>query len=191
MFLKKSHFSSEKMKDLGLDFLQAKKNLSGLYIDDVWRFTDFQLEHFHDYIQWIFPLDAPSEHCFKSPVINRFDIEKLNQNSLALIQKNMIKSLTVMLRFYGFDLMVSRECPVVIKYNFDEKKSNWCVMYSHNHLRITRILKSLKLFKLDQYAAAFYSALIEAEAEEKKTNANELGYLVNLITLQYWKEAVV
>jgi len=63
-------------------------------------------------------------------------------------------------------------------------------MHNHNHLRITRILKSLKLFKLDHYADAFYQALLEAEADERVVSCNELGYIVSPTTLEFWAEAV-
>lgn len=168
----------------------SKRNHYGKFISQIWDYSDWQLEHDHCYIQWLFPLDTPSEHNYNAPVIKKSYIDSLSPHSLAIIQRNMIRSLTVMLQFYGFALTGFEGKPVISKHNFEEKKGNWCVMYNHNQLRITRILKSLCFFGLEQYAVAFYQALIRAEEEEKKEHINELGYLVNLTTLQYWKEAV-
>lgn len=177
-------------KDFAFAFLAGNENnAAGDPISKIWEYTDWQLEHIHNYIQWLFPIDTPSEHHFEAPVITKSDVELLDGQVLSQIQTNMVRSLSVMLQFYGFTLLQTQPSPVIIKQNFDIKKENWCVTYNHNQLRITRILKSLRIFALEQYAEAFYQALINAEAEEKRTHANKCGYLVNLTALRHWREA--
>ena len=177
-------------KTVALDFLKGEgKNAHGKQLSDIWGYTVWQLENDHTYIQWIFPLDTPSEFNSLAPVICKDDIKQLSSANLALIQTNMLQSLSVMLRFYGFDYTKYGQPGIICRHNFQNKKRNWCVLNNHNHLRITRILKSLKLFELDRYADAFYQALIDAEADERVVTC-KLGYLVNPRTLQFWADAV-
>lgn len=191
LFFKNS--SQKDAKTVGFEFLTgAEKNSHNKYLKDIWGYTDQRLELDHAYIQWIFPLDTPSDHNSLAPVISKSDIDNLASEKLKLIQDNMIHSLSIMLHFYGFCFLKPGEGKLIGRheYKFSKNKQNWCVMHNHNHLRITRILKSLRLFGLEQYAVAFYQALIRAEEEEKREHANELGWLVNPTTLRFWAEAV-
>lgn len=178
-------------KSIAFEFLKGNgKNSHGKKLIDIWGYNDWQLEHDHAYIQWIFPLDTPSNHNSLAPVISRADIDNLNPDILFLIQSNMIHSLSIMLHFYGFRFLKPSYDKLIGRHHLQKKKHNWCVLHNHNHSRITRILKSLKLFKLDSYAEAFYEALMDAEANERAVTGNELEYLVNPATLLFWAEAV-
>ena len=96
--------------------------------------TDHQAETTHDYIQWLFPLDEPSRSVMGAPVLNELDIEDIRHSELA--QQNLIKSASWFLGFL-------------------ERNDHWITKYDHNHLRITRVIKSLRLLASDEAADTF------------------------------------
>ena len=96
--------------------------------------TDQQAERTHDYIQWLFPLDEPSRSVNGTPVLTELDIDEIRQSSLA--QANLAESAGWFLGFL-------------------ERNDHWITKYNHNHLRITRIIKSLRLLASDEAADEF------------------------------------
>ena len=96
--------------------------------------TDHQAEATHDYIQWLFPLDEPSRSVNGAPVLAELDIDEIRQSSLA--QANLAKSARWFLGFL-------------------ERNNHWITKYNHNHLRITRVIKSLRLLASDAAADEF------------------------------------
>ena len=96
--------------------------------------SDHQAETTHDYIQWMFPLDEPSRSVNGVPVLNELDIEEIRQSSLA--QANLAKSTSWFLGFL-------------------ERNDHWITKYNHNHLRITRVIRSLRLLASDEAADEF------------------------------------
>lgn len=49
----------------------------GRLLSHIHRFSDEQMETTHDYIQWLFPTDQPSQSNYNAPVLSPFDIEDL------------------------------------------------------------------------------------------------------------------
>ena len=96
--------------------------------------TDHQAETTHDYIQWLFPLDEPSRSVNGVPVLTELEIDEIRQSTLA--QANLAKSARWFLGFL-------------------ERSSHWITKYNHNHLRITRVIKSLRLLASDEAADEF------------------------------------
>lgn len=101
-------------------------------------------------------------------------------SSLYIIQNSMIKSFEVMLNFYG--LMMTKSRQIVKASNFDVRRKKWIKINNHNYLRITRILKSLVLFGLNDEANNFLNILIQLKSEYSN--------LINDISIVYWKEAI-
>ena len=102
--------------------------------------TDHQAETSHDYIQWLFPLDEPSRSVNGAPVLAELEIDEIRQSSL--VQANLAKSARWFLGFL-------------------ERNDHWITMYNHNHLRITRVIKSLRLLASDKAADEFKNIVFE------------------------------
>ena len=102
--------------------------------------TDQQAETTHDYIQWLFPLDRPSQSVNTSPVLTKSDVQEIRQNQLIGI--NLEKSKTWFLGFL-------------------ERNKHWITKYDHNHLRITRAIISLRLLVSDKTAENFRKKIFE------------------------------
>jgi len=107
--------------------------------------TDHQAETTHDYIQWLFPLDEPSRSVMGVPVLNELDIEDIRQSELA--QLNLVKSASWFLGFL-------------------ERNDHWITKYDHNHLRITRVIKSLRLLASDEVADEFRDKMLRLAGDK-------------------------
>ena len=110
--------------------------------------TDHQAETTHDYIQWLFPLDEPSRSVMSAPVLNELDIEDIRQSNLA--QQNLVKSASWFLGFL-------------------ERNDHWITRYDHNHLRITRVIKSLRLLASDEAADGFKNKMVGLLADRHQS----------------------
>ena len=122
-------------------FLEGKTpDHQGRLLFMLWKQTDDDAENTHDYIQWMFPLNEPSQAVNGAPVLNDFDIDEIRENQLAI--ENLEESA---LWFLGF-----------LKRN-----NHWIVNYDHNHLRITRVIKSLRLLTGDLVADEFRNKVSE------------------------------
>ena len=120
-----------------------------------------------------------------APVITKEVYVAFHENSeLAL---SLIEALRRMLAFYGFELQEGEEngdggyaVKVVRASNFDKQARNWMRRFSHNHLRITRMIRSLRVLGLEEYAQAFHAAL----------QADEVTRVVSGSSQMYWRRAV-
>ncbi|RGO63357.1 hypothetical protein DXB08_32620 [Hungatella hathewayi] len=97
----------------------------------------------------------------------------------SVIQANVRKSFEKMLDFYGLE---RRNGTIIESSSFLVKAERWMTGYNHNFLRITRILKSLILFGLNEEASSLYKAL----------SALYLKYpgRINDESFMYWTEAI-
>ena len=101
--------------------------------------TDHQAETTHDYIQWLFPLNEPSRSVNGVPVLTELEIDEIRDSSLG--QANLAKSARWFLGFL-------------------ERNNHWIIKYNHNHLRITRVIKSLRLLASDKAADEFRDKML-------------------------------
>jgi Opioid growth factor receptor (OGFr) conserved region len=129
-------------------------------LGDIIEFEDADLEEVHDYIQWLFPLPERSAFNPFAPVLTADDIEQLRQNSSAL--ENFRAAAERMRVFY---------C----------KNQHWLTAANHNHLRISRIIRSLSLILGHDEATRFYNEIIKLVAA--------VGSPVSEQSLDHWRMA--
>ncbi|HEY6287985.1 MAG TPA: opioid growth factor receptor-related protein, partial [Nitrospiraceae bacterium] len=60
------------------------------------------LERTHDYIQWLFPLPERSSANPDAPLLSLADIRAFGESEE--LRSNLVRSLVVMLRFYGLEV---------------------------------------------------------------------------------------
>ena len=132
------------------------------FLNDIWNFTDEDIEHTHDFIQLLFPLNEQSESVFHGYYLNtKSSIINIKSNDLA--KSNIVTSSKWFLSFL-------------------ERNTHWRRRHNHNYLRITRIIKSLRLLVSDEEANKFYESFIELIDESLRSK-------INLATLSYWENA--
>ena len=111
----------------------------GRTFEPVLAFDDERLERHHDFIQWLFPLDEASRAVPGSPVLDSATISALRASPVA--QARLAQASARMRAFY-------------------RSQTAWRRPFDHNHLRITRIIKSLRLLAGDAAADAFRAAIV-------------------------------
>ena len=147
-----------------LKFLQGhEKDVKGRFLFNYWEADNQWLEETHDYIQWMFPLNTRSfHHPFIAPVLKDSELEIAKNDEI--IQHNMIVSFQRMLEFYGLRFN-EEENKIEKNDSFDERVKVWLYPNNHNHLRLTRIIKSMRLFGLSTYAEMLLDFLIGLASE--------------------------
>ena len=119
----------------------------GRLLNDIWAFSDAEIERTHNFIQWLFPLAEASLSVPGSPTLTSDEIAAVRLSDAA--KTSIVKSGEWYTAFLS-------------------KNSHWKVKYDHNHLRITRTIKSLRLLVSDDEANSFCDnvfALLGDDAE--------------------------
>lgn len=128
-----------------------------------------RLESTHDYIQWLFPLRERSGANPGAPLLDDETVRAFRDDPR--LRAELLASFEMMLRFFGLKLDGARlvELP-----NFRERAEVW--LGSHNLLRITRILISLRTLGLDEPARAFYDFLEQLYRREPARIGSSFAY---------------
>lgn len=161
-------------------FLEGtEKDDKGRTIEDILKLSNFNLESTHDYIQRVFPTDEQSMYSDAPPLTVK-DLEAFTQSITA--QENMRKMYQRMLVFWKLDGENYKEWGNIFPVRL------WNLIGNHNHKRITRVLKSLKLFGMDK---------------EYKDFSMRISYMLNLQkdgnkfirisdeTAEYWEKNIL
>ncbi|XP_042688380.1 opioid growth factor receptor isoform X1 [Centrocercus urophasianus] len=122
----------------------------GLHIEDLlesWWDNYEVLEENHSYIQWLFPLREHGMN-FRAKPLTCQEIEALKKSEEAM--ERFIRAYRLMLRFYGIILVNQETGELKRAENWAERFLN-LNRFSHNNLRITRILKCLGEMGYEHY----------------------------------------
>jgi hypothetical protein len=139
-----------------------------------------RLETTHDYIQWLFPLPEPSGFNPEAPVLTERVIQSLQGDPR--LMGRFRRALERMLAFYGLALEVGADGPNVVPgTDWQERQAEWLRANNHNHLRLTRILRSTYLLGLHEEATALGRFLDHIAADNPGT--------VTLVTRAFWERA--
>ena len=79
-----------------------------------------------------------------------------------------------MLHFYGFQF--ERDGTIVTGTNFSTASKNWVKRFNHNHLRITRIIRSLRVLGLEVEAAELFKALESVYGQYERIGERSMIY---------------
>ena len=158
-----------KDKEMILNFLNGSgEDHLGRKYQDILAWSNAQLEDCHDQIQWIFPLHEESSMAENYPILTPEIVNEAKDKGNEDILWNLTIASNRFKRFLGIGAFKDAEC---IERCF--------VNGNHNLLRVTRIIRCLRLFGLDYEAILFY--------REAYMVALALG--IDDITLIYWNKA--
>jgi len=138
----------------------------GRTVQQILQQDDRWLEYTHDFIQWLFPIDAPSSVNPSAPVVAPAAAKELGAEEK--IVDNLCAAFVRMAAFYGF--AVKDDC-IEKAANYSSRARLWAVKPTHNDLRITRILRSLTLFGLIAEAQRFHDVALAAVREYRGETA--------------------
>lgn len=163
-------------------YLNKQTDSEGRLLREIWEWDDNELEAEHDYIQWLFPLREATIHNSNAPIVNDSVIEAFSKEPI--LRRNLLGSLKLMLRFYGLEMndTENKNIAITVSEEYESRNKIWLRKYNHNYLRLTRILKSLALFGLQEYTEALYECLRKIYDEK----ADEIGEE----TFNFWTKAI-
>lgn len=147
----------------------------GRFIHDIWSLDEFWLEHTHDYIQWLFPIPEQGRFNSFAPVLEHTD--RLAFRGSDNLRERQRTSLDLMANFWGLSRNDNEFIPHT---NLSIKRHTWLKPGGHNHLRITRIIRSLHLCGQESLAMAFQSTVIDIGLRDG---------LVSERTIEFWRSA--
>lgn len=122
--------------------------------------SDDWIESTHDFIQWLFPLEEETRKSELMPILSKQEIGLIKKSELA--QNSLRISANRMRRFWS-------------------KNQHWVTNHDHNHLRITRCIKSLRLLVSNEEAELMKIWLSSVLGPNAK--------LISKVSLDYWREA--
>ena len=115
-----------------LSFLEGTStDVLGRTIEEIWDYNDEEIEGVHNFIQFIFPTNQKSASMPGVPILTTQDIEAIAQSEIA--KSNLIKSVDWFVQFL-------------------KRNDHWTAHYNHNHLRISRMIQSVRLLIGDRDA---------------------------------------
>jgi hypothetical protein len=158
---------------------------SGRTLREILAWDDGTLEEAHDYIQWVFPTEQPSGVNPSAPLVKGETIRAFRADPD--LRKTMLDAFTRMLAFYGLRRVTDDAGAARVSIDesrFQQRAQTWLRPQNHNHLRLTRIMKSLSALGLRGEAAALQRCLLHDVAEGAGADR------ITPATLRFWREAV-
>jgi hypothetical protein len=161
-----------------IDFYRGTgTDTEGRRLDDILTWDDDSLEAVHDFIQWLFPLPEPSRFNPDAPLLTPEDIAAFRQDPA--LRANLRRSFERILTFLGLQ---ETDGEVIEGPNLAKRAPDIWDYPNHNWLRITRILRSLRLLGLEAESQALYRRLDDFHSRRK--------YPIDRETFRYWTGAV-
>jgi hypothetical protein len=161
-------------------FFSGGTDDQGRTFEEILGWDDAQLEMVHDYIQWIFPLPERSGANPSAPTLDTMGIVAIRKGPE--MQQRLRAAFERMLAFYGFALNGDA---IVEGPRFAAASRNWLHAGNHNHLRLTRMLRSLRVLGLEREAAALWEALRLLYERESAAGRRT----ITAETFAFWQQA--
>ncbi|MCJ1393465.1 hypothetical protein MMC18_006340 [Xylographa bjoerkii] len=150
----------------------AARDRKNRTLDEILGWDDDRLEREHDYMQLLFPLPEPSTHNPYAPVVDELTFRAFRTRKD--LEDQVLRSLDRMYQFFGY----SRDGPIVTKNeNYIIASRRWNEATSHNHQRIIRIIRSLRILGVRRESHNLFRTLSQ-------------GRGVGSSTKQRWHDAV-
>ena len=128
-------------------------------LQDIWSYSDIEIERRHDFIQVIFPLNKPSQAVSHGYYLDTQDLVnqiKTNKEAVTNISKSS--------QWF---------------FSFLERNMYWNTRHDHNQLRITRVIECLRLLVSDEKADNFYNNVLELIEDNNQVNSRTLNFWSN------------
>ncbi|MFA0028081.1 opioid growth factor receptor-related protein [Vibrio breoganii] len=159
------------MKTVCQFMLGLKPDHKGRRIEQIWALDSFWLEYDHEYIQWLFPIDTPSRFHSHSPIACQSTQDYFC--ACEVLREAQLHSLGMMLDFFGMRFFGNS---IVPKEDLNMQEHPWLKPMDHNHLRITRIIRSLALLGQAELSQTFQMAMLKTAREQGDVNEDTLGF---------------
>lgn len=132
----------------------------GRTFEAILSWTDHQLEREHDYIQILFPVPEPSPHNQNAPLLDRAAFEAFR--SRPELRTQIRRSFVRICAFFGFRMQkdnINDPLAILPISAFKDVSATWLKNFNHNHQRMTRVIRCLRILGLEEDAQAFFATL--------------------------------
>lgn len=162
-------FPNDLKRDDNLKFYRNEiksKPFPGTKFKDMmrWKGDYHKLEYEHQYIQWLFPLPEGKGLNYSAQPLQEHEAIAIQSDSQ--IRLNVLRAYTMMLDFYGMELVSSDTGEVKRSKNYIERFEH-LNRSMHNYRRITRIIKSLGCLGFGHLQAPWVRFIIKEALVEK------------------------
>lgn len=168
-----------------VDFYCGERgNQNGTKLDEMMNYTLGQMEMDHDYIQWMFPSNERSRMNGDAPTLSKVEANWFQDTPD--LQEKVKLSLIKFLDFLGLELKEENDQVLIADIIPTEDRSHpqlWMKSFNHNMLRVTRVLKCLRLVGLDKYALALFDAL---RRHRDKFSLNTFTHWTQAVKFELW-----
>jgi hypothetical protein len=161
-------------------FFAGGEDNAGRTLDEILGWDDARLEMVHDYIQWLFPLPERSGANPFAPVLDKETIAVIRGSEE--MQGRLRAAFERMIAFYGF---VVEGDTLTEGPRFRKASRNWLHEGNHNHLRLTRMLRSLRVLGLEREATLLWEALRTVYERERSAGRRT----ISTQTFAFWRQA--
>ncbi|XP_053250443.1 opioid growth factor receptor [Podarcis raffonei] len=178
--LEETEMREEKMWNLRFYKNEMSFQPNGLLIEDLlemWHNDYVTLEENHSYIQWLFPLREPGRN-WRARLLTCQEIQAFKKSKEVMAR--FVRAYKLMLDFYGIELLNEKTGELRRAKNWRERFEN-LNQFSHNNLRITRILKCLGELGYENYQmhlVKFFLTEILVHQELPRVLRSALDYFV-------------
>ncbi|KAI9811754.1 MAG: hypothetical protein M1827_005299 [Pycnora praestabilis] len=173
----------------------------GRSLNEILSWPNSRLESVHDYIQILFPLPEGSPINWQAPIIDKATFTVFWERKD--LRDRLRLSFERILDFYGFEVVQyggngkkpntetatsekDSNIQVIPSDSFPTKSRRWLTRFDHNHLRITRIIRSLRVLGLESEASAFFKTLTELPGVAGKDGR---AGKVSATSVKFWTRA--
>ena len=162
-------------------------------LSKILSWDDRTLELRHDFIQILFPLPEASMINFRAPTVTAevFEAFRANDEQAETMQANLRHACERMMKFYGLNIQWNVEPYDMVQFTPDAAQSNplvptrrWLGPFNHNHMRITRIIRSMRVLGLEDEALGIYAGLEKLAVTWPKARCSERSRL-------FWSRAAL
>jgi len=163
----------DKSQEIFIDFYLGKvPNLSGVTFETILHYSDEELELYHNFIQWLFPMTKPSQMTSEPIRLNTAIIQAFQEDFK--LQQQLLRALDLMLAHYGLKREKEK---VLTAAHFEQQKQ---YLSGHNLAWIDRMLNSLMSLGNQKLAKALFQCLSHLSLGEDFTYSLE----------NYWRHSV-
>lgn len=168
-----------------VEFYRGERgNCDGHMLDDIVNnWTDGMLEMDHSYVQWFFPSNERSMLNGEAPTMTKIESEIFEADPE--LQEKIKQSFIRFLSFLKFKLVMDDQMVMIAP--MEENIPWWLQQFNHTMLRITRMLKCLRLTGNTKYAVAFYDAMRPFKTQ---LSPNTWNYWTGAVFDPLWPEMV-
>lgn len=159
-------------------------NQNGHKLEEILNWTDGALEMDHDWVQWVFPSNERSMLNGEAPTMTKQEAQIFETDPE--LREKVKQSFVRFLDFLQFQLVEDGD-KVLIEPKDKENLPFWLRSFNHTMLRVTRMLKSLRLSGNTRYAIAFFDAMRPFKAQ---LSPNTWSYWHGAVFDQLWAETL-